>query len=538
MRITRSLSSIDATVRKSLYDSVIRHVMALVQFPETANIIYDDDELRNTFQPGSTAGEKDKSVLGSERRITVSIEEMRNEHDRTARQVAGHLEDYIYRDPRYGVYIYPIPAAYDTTFTLQFRSHSKSEIKRVINSIMLRQDQGHTSFMTGGEFFYYIPKELFNIVVDVHNTAIDRDLALPSVDKYLLDNLADWVTIASDQATDQLQFTARHMLAGLQLIFDASEIKSDKSETYFSVNVTVTFTHERPVDIQADFPLYVTGNPMPDGYHPKSMSPWIVERDGFRNKLIEGADNVLEWESFQYPWLLTGEFVGEVGKNVSILLASDILPAPDENGDVCLLGLAELPVEFTESTMTYLRKMQAKNKHMDNSVIRIGYYINGTRVDSKNVYWDENLVLWTTVTPEVHKRHQIAVEVVTQLDTRDKSELDTMKEHPSFLWEYIAAFFPWILENKPRPTIPGHIDPTNPGLSPYNPPNPIYPNDPGSVTKPWETVDWDSIKDKVIVTTPVLDAVADATSQVPEVYRGSTGMKTIHVGTIIVKPKE
>lgn len=497
MRITKSLISGDSTIRKSLYDSVLRHIMSMVEFPSNTPIVYDQ-ELFNIAQPGSTIGEKETTIVGSARRVVVGVEEMRNEHSRTANHIAGHLEDYLFKDDRYGVYVSQLMAAYDTTLTIDFRSPHKSELTNLANRFNYRNDVGTSTMMTGGEFFYYVPREVLYPIIDVHNLAMDRDPELPSLDKYLLGNLSEWVTVIKDQSNEQGQFAARLQVSGIQLIFDVSEVKPVKNENFHQVEIRVSFTNERPTHLQTDFPLYVCGLAMPIEYHPQVDSPWVVERTGFKNKLISDADENLKNLTYTYPWLYTGEFIGGVGLNFIQIFASDV-DLYGQIGEFKLLSLSELPIEFTDKALAYIKDEQKKDPTLKNSAIRVGLYVSGTRVDYRSVWCDEDLVFYSDVPIEIHKRYQISIELRCQFAVEDKKAIDSFKNHPEFLYDYFSALYP------------KHID-----------------------NKQYFPVNWDKLLDRNNVPVEVLDTVAEVTRTTPQ---KSTGIKTIHENTIITSSR-
>ena len=490
MRMTRSLSSIDASIRKSLYDSVIQHILELAKFPKSIPVVYGE-ELNNILQPGSETGEQSDVVIGSDRRVKVDVEEMRSQAGKHSRHLSGHIEEYIYHEPRYGIYIYPIVAEYETTFNLQFRSHSKSEIVNVMNGLIIRQDGGNHSFMTGGEYFYYIPKEMFSVIIDLYTVASVEDKELPEMSDYLLSNLAEWVTVTMDQSGKQGQFTARREVSGIQLIITSEDLKTDKNDKYYTIDINVKFTHERPTDIQVEFPLYATGVALPEQYHPQNDSPWIVERTGHKNGLIESADDIVSDVYFTYPYLYTGEFIGGVGSNVAQLFASDICPSV---GNTKLLSIYELPFGFTGATIDYLRDMQRQDPSMVNSVIQLGLYIDGVRVEGKYTYCDQSLSYHTSVDIKVHRRHQIAIECIREFNETNMGMLDSMRTHPRFFREFVQAFYPYM-----------------------------------------EVCTEEELVDKVTVPIKELDDFAESTIKNKSL---SSGLKTVHVGSIIVMPTE
>ena len=507
--------------------------------PDT-KIKYEGD-LENNHQPLSEEGQKTAIDFGQIRTITVVVDEEPDPHAESVRSLDTNLEEDVFLDPRYGLKITPVCETFDTKLTLNFRSASKDEVRRLIQRLRTRINTGHGAIATGGEFSYPIPHNSLQAIIDVYNTAIinDEDGA-GKIDEYFKNNLADWITITAKQNGKGAQFTARKQVSGIHLIYDHDEPQYDKKETNYVAGFTVSFKLERPTELRIEYPLIVAGSPMPEGYWPDLEPPWIVPRDGYKNPLIE-SEQAIDNYVLSLPWHYTVDYNGASGRDTAIIFSSDCAPNaidPSNPDEYLLLNLHELPFDLTPTTWEYLARIAENDKHMTTSILRVCYHISGVRVESASVWLDSEMRVWSNAPYEVWKRNQFTLELITDVGTDNNKIIDSLRPFPDLLKDYVVIVAPEIIVNNPhenKPAYPSH--PGSPGYptTPTNPSNPGY-KSPGGVTRPPsspdspETIDWEYVLSKPFVPVDVLDQVVIGITKQPARMQ----QLTIHNNTILV----
>lgn len=503
MRIITSLSNVDGVLRKTLYDSVVRNLISGVGLDPKTKIVYEGD-LENHFQPNSTEGIQTQIDFGDVNTITVRVDEEPDRHSASVRSVDINLEEDIFFDNRYGMKITPVCETFDTKLTLSFRTPSKDAAKRLVQRLKTRINTGEGAILTGGEFSYPIPHKALEAVVDLYNTAIVKDEAgAGKVDEFFQKNLADWVTITAKQNGEGAQFTARKQIAGIHLIYDHEDPSYDKRETNYVTEFSVSFKLERPSELRIEYPLVVAGTPMPEEYWPNIDPPWIIPRTGYLNPLIE-SEQYIDNYVLSIPWHYTVDYVGGTGKDTIIIFSSDCAPESYDAKNpepYCIVDLNELPFGFTPEFFEYLKWVAVNDKHMLTSIFRVGFHVSGLRVEPLNVWIDEDLRIWSDAPYVVWKRNQFTLELVKELNYDSKKTIDSLREFPKVLWQYVDAIAPDITQNPPS--------------SPNNP----------------TTIDWPSLISKDRVPVVVLDEVVEVVNKSPR----NIGMITIHSNSILVR---
>lgn len=521
MRIITSLSSVDNVLRKTLYDSVVRNLISGVGLDPKTSIKYEGD-LENNFQPLSTEGFKTSVDFGDIKTITVQVDEEPDAHSASVRSVDINLEEDIFFDPRYGLKITPICETFNTKLTLSFRTTSKDEAKRLVQRLRTRINSGEGAIMTGGEFSYPIPHDALQVIIDLHTTACEKDESgAGPVDEFFLNNLAKWVTVGTKQNGKGAQFIARKQISGIHLIYDHEEPTFDKRETNYTTSFSVSFRLERPSELRIEYPVVVAGSPMPEDYWPELDPPWIVQRTGYKNPLIESEQYIDDYV-LKLPWHFTVDYEGGSGKDTVIFFSSDCAPESyDENNPepYCIIDLNELPFGFTPEFTEYLKYVAIKDKHMLNSIFKVGFHVSGLRVEPLNVWLDENLHVWSDAPYRVWKRNQFTLELVTELSYDSNKTIDSLREFPKVLWQYIDAIAPSLTQSNNSGN--GSTLPSYPGQRPSGSNND-------------NVIDWDNIITKDRVPVSVLDDITKAVSKEPT----KIGMITIHNNSILVKKAE
>lgn len=517
MRATFPVDSVDATIRKTLFDSVTQNIKQMLGIKDIPT--YYEGLLSNYYQSGSTVGEEEKLAIGTQRRVVIDVEETPNEHGITSRHTSGLIEGSLFADPRYNIFVMPIPEAYDVTFTVNVRSPSRNEINQLISSLRFRQTQGHLNFMTGGEFHYYIPLEAIQVLVDAHAAANIIDTTLPTVDKYVMGGMAKAVTVMSSQSGGQSHLAARHEVAAIDVTYDTIGLRTDKNESYYYTEITFSFTYDRPQDVQVIYPLYLAGNPIAAQWWPQEMSPFIVDFDNaYRNPLIQAGEDMRAFEWMSIPWNYTGEFVGGVPDNSIPLITLDLNPhetPPTDDGWILLFNIEELPIEFPEYMLGYFKHMAKVDSTFHTSIIVITMYAGAIGFDKENIRVDEELNVWARFVPEVHIRYSISINIQVNLNFNNKETLDTMRDFVEVFIAYIKTLYP-----------------TPPNKDKYLPTNPT-PD--GRPTKDWLTDEaLEELITKPFVPTEALDQLGELSDRVKA---GGSGMRTRHITTVMVKKR-
>lgn len=387
--------SIDATVRKNMIDGIVERVL-LDTGVKKSELLYLDDELNTSRQPGTQIGDVPNFSYGQGERTTVEVTEEPDEMERIARGVGLNRQVPFFHDNTYNISLEPIMRRYDVEATITRNSISKDRLQRWCNRLNSLIDMGQYSLITEAEFYYLVPTEAMALLRDCHSTIKVRDPDFKDLGTFLKDGFKANVTKITNVAGEKASLAVRHTPTRIEVVYDISGPTREKQELGYNASVRIQFSYEKPVEVRAKHPLVLNQTLLNSKWVPTPQPPYLSNEVGVVKSDIQHAlDSVANYyyNTLTLPWLLTGE---ESYSDLHIpdrdaittIIGSDVIFDSGNMERPDVVGLEDFPFTIHPDILEYIKACYCIDRTGRNCVFRLRFFKDRIPLSDDVGGWD------------------------------------------------------------------------------------------------------------------------------------------------------
>ena len=452
--------SLDATYRKPVIDGVITRVLAEAGMANTT-VIYNNERWNTVHQAGSTLGDETAPLHSGTERVTVEIEEERDEYSRINTTPGWDRATEFFSNSDQ-VKAAPVLVRYNVTITMR-RVGSKDTLQRWVNHLDSLLDMGRFSLMTESEAYYLIPRPALVLLNECYVAANTRKRSFESFKDYLVDGFGEHVTVVDSITGSNSEFAVRAAPTRIQVVYDPMTPVWDKEDNTYVTDFVVRFVYQCPEHVQVVYPHIINQTPLPDEYFPQYDPPWSSNEEGVSRHIVQMLEDATIYDNFariliKLPYAqcpeeqLLATHSPWRGKELAVF-ASDIVFEADNMTNPLVLETDKLDYEWNPAIKSYIERCRRVDPTGMRCLIRFCIYEDGVLVDPKRYRWDGN-VLRLEGEVQLEKHYYVVESVLTDWRGVD---LFLIKTFPLALWWLLTWLFPsldipenwWELEKIP-----------------------------------------------------------------------------------------
>lgn len=468
------------TIRRLSMVSVVTNV--LTQLGLEKDYIQFNDIDNNKAQPDSTIGVTHAVSVGTEEKVTVEMEEVREEFSLVNRGLGYKFQVPLFSDPNLGIEVIPAHANHTVTANLTMRYSTRGKATEWINQMHRRTALFGDVFETEATFHYPIPSEVMTILKILYLTGCKRVTPTLTFDEYLKTYLHPNATqIATDTGTD-VTWAMRTTLGRVIVILQAPgelAIEQEEKTGVWNARLSYKFDIEWPEALKLDYPCTVNNSAIPEPLWHLRELPATVSLSGYERQDQVVAQDYLTTHYERIPLPVVMPPIGypllnrrvfsptekeliiafiEFGQELPEVTTAEELAATTPKL-ICNLG--ELgDVSIDPVSLKYLKESYALDAKGKDSLFKV-YVFKHTDVIKGRTTVDQNLDVWLNQT-EVVLSNQYRFVLALELNpmTLSPAGKDCLLNNIGFLIKLITEFYPSLMPQWPW-LFPGYVPALN-----------------------------------------------------------------------------
>lgn len=468
------------TIRRLSMVSIVTNT--LTQLGIEKDYIQFNDVDNNKAQPLTTIGTTTGVSVGTDEKVTVEMEDSRNEFNLVNRALGYKFQIPLFSDPNLGIEVIPAHATHDVTANLTMRFSTRGQATSWINTMHRRTAMFGDVFESEATFHYPIPPEVITILKILHLTGCRRVEPTMSFDDYLRTYLHPNATqIATDTGTSMtwaMRTTLGRIIVVLQDLGELTIEQEEKTGVY-TAKLSYKFEIGWPEALKLDYPCTVNNSAIPERLWDHRELPGTVSIDSYeREDMVVAQDYVtthyeriplpVVMPPIGYPLLnrrafsptekaLIVAFI-EFGTEVPDITPADALAASTPKEICTLTELGDVSIDTV--SLNYLKESYALDASGRDSLFKVHVFDHSAVLKGRTTV-DQTLTVWLNNT-EVLLSHQYRFVLALELNPLTLSDAgkQCLINNPSFLIKLITEFYPSLMPNWPW-LFPDYVPPIN-----------------------------------------------------------------------------
>lgn len=429
-------------VHRRVAMSVIENVMRITGIDKSTRVELRGD-LNVATQPGGELGDVGKTLrFQNDGRLIVTAQETYRESEVLNTSVRQPNIDPIFEDRAIGVHIKPVYSYTDVELSFTYRAKTRQEVTMWRDDIKVRIGDNRQQHLHELDYMFPIPPWCALLLKEVYTRREAVAGYGETLNDYLKAHYTKNATVIATQDGDASKaiLVVAEKQIGVQGWFDFIEpVEAEKNEDgpMWQVQFIYRFNYQKPVELNAQYPLVVHNQLIDDKFIPK-----LVEQDPDKKRSYKGMykwdlDN-FDYTARQAPRKLGGiaipdfdEWIPDNVVNYTTTFISWMVVVEPRDLQLIMGTQDILDTGFHPSILAYMRKAGNKLVQRGQCALHLALYRENDAVvdgDLEIVVTDKAFDVRTKSMPDPRLKYHLRLSFCTNLSLYPEAALLELHE--------------------------------------------------------------------------------------------------------------